>query len=226
SIHDTGMGIPSDQLSKVFDPFYTTKRPNQGTGLGLSLSYRSVQNHGGQITVSSDEGKGTMFRVEIPLFAVGMQDGSPGVPETVAAEGGLRDKEILVVEDEEDIRTLLERILTMEGAKVTVAGCPSEALEMTKERRADVIITDVVMPGEMDGFDLFSKMVHQWPELDGRILFMSGGTMNLVMMERLDKMGAHFVPKPFERADLLEAVSGCLSAEAPARPDVAGIPPR
>ncbi|MCZ6690796.1 MAG: ATP-binding protein [Planctomycetota bacterium] len=225
TIHDTGRGIPSDHVSEVFDPFYTTKRPGQGTGLGLSVSYRIVQNHSGQITVSSEEGKGTTFRVEIPLYEVGIQDGSSGLPENEAA-GGLRDKEILVVEDEEDIGKLLERILTKEGAKVTVAGGPREALKMTEERRADLIITDVIMPGEMDGFDLFSELLHQWPELDGRILFMSGGTMNKGMLERLDQLGAQFVPKPFDRADLLEAVNGCLSADAPARPDVAGIPPR
>ena len=215
---DTGIGIPSDHLTKVFDPFFTTKGPGHGTGLGLSLSYRIVKDHGGNIRAYSEDGKGATFRVELPLSTPGLAD---SLPEASGEKGPeeLQDKRIIVVDVERDIQFLFHRVLSKEGASVTTTGDPREALLATEQEKPDLIVTDVILPGEMNGFDLFSELRQRWPELKSKILFMSGDTVNPMMQARLDELGARMLPKPFGKQDILAAVRECLSGEPGVKPD-------
>ncbi len=158
-IEDTGMGISKDISDRIFDPFFTTKGP-QATGLGMSVSYGIITRHKGTISVDSQEGRGTAFTIKIPVTEV--KEIKDEKTQELSKKG--RKGNILIVEDEEDIRTLLSEILTSDGHAVSVASGGKKGIEVFKKERFDLILTDLGMPG-MSGWEVASTIKKLAPEV-------------------------------------------------------------
>jgi two-component system NtrC family sensor kinase len=210
---DTGPGIPEGKLSRIFDPFFTTKQTGRGTGLGLSIAYRIVENHGGHIEVDSADGKGSTFQVRLPMnIAAALPEGD-GMIIPGEVEDLLRDRDILIVEDEPAVHRMMERALGDRGASIRCAECAEDALVLAEERTPDLVIADVIMPGPMDGLDFCEEVLRRWPHLNGRIIVTTGETVNPAGHRPIQGITDAFLAKPFSLADLLEAVQDTLAGQ-------------
>ena len=208
-VADTGTGIAKEHMGKIFDPFFTTKPVGQGTGLGLATVYGIVKQTGGFIMVDSDVGKGTTFRIFLPRHRA---DLSSATVETERA--GPRDvtgqDTILLVEDEEAVRSFAARALKMRGYSVLEAAGGEEALEIVKNAKAPIhlLITDVVMPN-MDGPTLVRAVKRIRPEM--AVIFMSGYAEEAFRRNDEKAEELHFLPKPFGLKQLAAKVKEVLS---------------
>jgi two-component system cell cycle sensor histidine kinase/response regulator CckA len=212
---DTGSGIAKENFTKIFEPFFTTKPVGQGTGLGLSTVYGVVKQTGGFITVDSELSKGTIFRVYLPrhtaIAAVEKsEDAERGVPRDVTGQDT-----ILLVEDEDAVRSFAARALRMRGYTVLDAASGEEGLEIVRghEGAIDLLITDVVMPN-MDGPTLVRAARRLRPDM--RIIFMSGYAEDAFRRNEEKAEDLHFLPKPFGLKQLVAKVKDVLSGAAPA----------
>jgi signal transduction histidine kinase/CheY-like chemotaxis protein len=197
-IADTGKGIEPAILSRIFDPFFTTKQPGVGTGLGLSVCMNIVKQSGGTVTVDSALGRGSMFRVTLPI---GIAD--PVRPPRAAAPPAPRTR-ILVVDDEPAIRTMIARLLVHHD--VTIATSPGEAFARAAAEPFDVLITDISMPDE-DGLSLHRRLGEAQLGLARSTVFMTGGAIDPADAARLEELGLPCVNKPFTLADLDAAIT-------------------
>lgn len=207
SISDTGVGIDREILPHIFEPFFTTKPPGKGTGLGLSTVYGIVRQSGGIINVYSEPGQGTSFKIYLPRIEAEVE--RPAAPAAPALRPGGAET-VLVVEDEDSLRDLINRVLSGLDYRVIIAGSGREALELVKamEQPPDLLLTDVVLPGGMQGNQLAEELRAAHPGL--RVLFMSGYTRNaIVHAGRLDE-GVNFLQKPFTPDKLAAAVREVL----------------
>jgi two-component system cell cycle sensor histidine kinase/response regulator CckA len=211
-VRDTGVGIPHDHLEKIFDPFFTTKPVGQGTGLGLATVYGIVKQTGGFVTVESEIGKGTTFRIFLP------RDMGENVQAPEAERVSPRDitghETILLVEDEEAVRSFAARALKLRGYQVLEAAGGEEALELVRRHAGDIqlLITDVVMPN-MDGPTLARAVRRLRPEV--AVVFMSGYAEEAFRRNDENAAVLHFLPKPFGLKQLAAKVKDVLST-APA----------
>ncbi len=215
-VSDTGIGISKENMSKIFDPFFTTKPVGQGTGLGLATVYGIVKQTGGFITVDSEIGHGTTFKIYLPRHRV--EAGAPVAVEPAAAAP--RDvtgqDTILLVEDEEAVRSFAARALRMRGYQVLEAGGGEEALEIVRagDAKIDLLITDVVMPN-MDGPTLVRHVKGLRPDM--AVIFMSGYAEEAFRRNDEKAEDLHFLPKPFGLKQLAAKVKDVLSTH-PAAP--------
>ncbi|HKP55415.1 MAG TPA: PAS domain-containing protein [Polyangiales bacterium] len=158
SVQDTGCGMESATVERIFDPFYTTKLPGQGTGLGLSVAHSIMRNHAGAITVESTAGRGSVFRLYFPVLQRAVQPASAPPPR--AATERLRCERILIVDDEPTLVSVTTRILSRVGYRVT--GHTDAHAALAAFRAApdafDAVVTDLSMPS-MSGFDLVRELV-------------------------------------------------------------------
>ncbi len=213
-VTDTGTGISKENIGKIFDPFFTTKPVGQGTGLGLATVYGIVKQSGGFITVDSDIGRGTSFKVYLPRYRV---DANAPVAE-VAAAAAPRDvtgqDTILLVEDEEAVRSFAARALRMRGYHVLEASGGEEGLEIVKAGKQEIhlIVTDVVMPN-MDGPTMVRHVKGLKPGLP--VIFMSGYAEEAFRRNDENASDLHFLPKPFGLKQLAAKVKEVLSGAAP-----------
>ncbi len=202
---DSGVGIPADKLQKVFEPFYTTKRTGEGTGLGLSTVYGIVKQTGGFIFVDSIQGKGTEFTVLLPVSSH-VQASEPVMP-VAEQEKGARQGEgvVLLVEDEAPVRAFATRALRLKGYTVLEAESAEDALRLLEDTdlSVDVFVTDVVMPG-MDGPTWVRQARETRPDV--RVVFMSGYTEGAFGESGPGIGNSTFLPKPFSLTQLTEAV--------------------
>jgi len=203
-IGDTGSGMDAETRKKIFEPFFTTKG-NKGTGLGLASVYGIVKQHGGNISVYSEIGTGTSFKVYFPAAGVVSTEEEVDKQTSVYTHGG---ETILVVDDNEDVRILVERILTKNRYTVFTANNGPEALVVLDKINYAVtlLITDIIMPG-MNGVQLYTRIVEQHPEI--KVLYMSGYTDNVVITT---DRALNFLQKPFSMKGLLEKVQAQLAA--------------
>lgn len=191
AITDTGIGMDEEVQRRAFEPFFTTKALEKGTGLGLSVVYGIVKQHNGFINLYSEPGRGTTFRVYLPAVKA-----APDVVAHVSREpirGGTET--VLVAEDEEWIRELIERVLVDLGYKVVLASDGQEAVEASKSRTdLSLAILDVVMP-RMGGKEAFEAIKRNRPEI--KVIFMSGYSANAIHESFVLKPGVPFLQKPF-----------------------------
>ncbi|MEI9887237.1 MAG: ATP-binding protein [Rhizomicrobium sp.] len=219
-VSDTGTGIQKEVIGKIFDPFFTTKPVGQGTGLGLATVFGIVKQTGGFIDVQSEVGKGTTFRIFLPRHRA-----DANAPAAVEPERGtLRDvtgqDTILLVEDEEAVRSFAARALKMRGYSVLEASGGEEALEIVKTSKVPIhlLITDVVMPN-MDGPTLVRAVKRIKPEM--AVIFMSGYAEEAFRRNDEKAADLHFLPKPFGLKQLAGKVKEVLSG-APVAKRAAG----
>ncbi len=207
AISDTGTGIPVDVLPRIFEPFFTTKEVGKGTGLGLATVYGIVQQHEGWITVESDPGRGTTFRVYLP-WQIGAKVEPPTRRETEATRGG--HETILLVEDEPALRGLVGNLLERAGYRVFSAANGPQALAQWRAhpKEVDLLLTDLVMPDGMSGFDLGALLTHDDPRL--RVVYTSGYSPEIAGRGQELIPGVNFLAKPFVADGLLEIVRAAL----------------
>lgn len=210
SVEDSGVGIPKENLAKIFEPFYTTKEVGKGTGLGLSTVYGIVKQSGGFIFADSTPAKGTRIDIFLPVHR-----GEAPAPDTSKREfykpkdlwGSGR---VLVVEDEDMVRAVAERALVRQGYVVETASDGEQALEMFAEgKRYDLVVSDVVMPN-MDGPTMAHKLRATYGEI--RLLFMSGYAEEQ-LRETISLDNVSFLAKPFSVQQIAEAVHHALAKE-------------
>jgi len=213
SIRDTGEGIPSDIQARIFEPFFTTKDVDKGTGLGLSQVYGFVQQAGGGVTVSSELGRGTAFTLYLPRSDD--QAAEAGSSEGVEAPAGSR---VLIVEDNPEVAEVTAALFEQLGNRTLVVGNAAAALKALAEGLPDLLFTDLVMAGEMDGLELARRVRQMHPRLP--ILLSTGYS------KAAEGLGDEFpiLAKPYEIGELSRAVGAAIQA---ARPDnVVNLKPR
>jgi two-component system cell cycle sensor histidine kinase/response regulator CckA len=209
-VTDTGTGMSKEIQSKIFDPFFTTKPVGQGTGLGLATVYGIVKQSGGFITVDSELGRGTSFKIYLPRRKVDAGDVAPVEAAPAVTRDVTGQDTILLVEDEEAVRSFAARALRMRGYHVLEASGGEEALEIVKNDKAkiDLIITDVVMPN-MDGPTMVRHVKQIKPDL--AVIFMSGYAEEAFRRNDQNSEGIHFLPKPFGLKQLAAKVKEVLA---------------
>jgi CheY-like chemotaxis protein len=173
-VGDDGPGIPAEVLPKIFDPFFSTKKQGRGTGLGLSVSFGIVRDHGGELLVDSRTGSGTTFSVVFPVYVA--QEAS--AQKELSASPQIDGKEILVVDDEEMIVELYLQLLQALGHSIDTASTGVEALRKIEERDYDLVITDIKMP-RMSGIQLYEKTMEIKPAMRRRFIFITGDMNSL-----------------------------------------------
>jgi len=206
AVTDTGTGMPPEVREHVFEPFFTTKEVGHGSGLGLSMVYGFVKQSGGHVTVYSEEGEGTTIKIYLPRSAgAGDVERKPAMDEVPVAQG----ETVLVVEDDPDVRTLAVALLSKLGYQIMEAATGAAALaELGTTTRVNLLLTDVVLPGGMNGRELATEIARRVPGI--QVLYMSGYTEDAIMHHgRLDA-DAKLLQKPFRRADLARAVRSVL----------------
>ncbi|AFM11795.1 PAS domain S-box protein [Turneriella parva] len=207
-VADTGVGMPDSVLEHIFDPFYTTKDVGRGTGLGLSTSLKIIQNHNGFIQVESIAGKGSIFKVYLP---VGKKAAEPQVSAT-SEQGMIRGNGelILVVDDEEPIRKITQQMLEEFGYRVCTATDGADGLVKYAERRSEirVILSDMMMPA-LDG----SSFIQIIRRMDAQLpVIISSGVANEATLTKLSELGVvDFLQKPFTTERLLKVLQRACS---------------
>ncbi len=208
SFTDSGPGMGADTLRRIFDPFFTTKDAGEGTGLGLTISYGIVEEHGGRIWAESSGGRGTTFTIELPVVR-----GEPAARPAPAAESPapqpLEKRRILVVDDEESIKNLLIGVLQMDGHEVALASNGREALDRVRREAFDLIISDVKMP-VMSGPDLYQRLRDAGSPLARRMIFITGDTVAPDTKRFLQGIENTVLAKPFRLHEVRDSVRAAL----------------
>lgn len=210
SVTDTGTGIAAEHLPRIFEPFFTTKKAGMGTGLGLATVYGIIKQHEGWVEVSSELGKGSVFRILLPALADASQS-----KEVTAAQADLPrgNEKILLAEDDESVRLLAVRMLSKLGYQVVEANSGKTALEAWMKAGADfdLLLTDIVMPDGFTGRELAEKLRAVKPGL--KIIFVSGyarGTgLNTDFFQRYH---SEFLQKPYSPVVLAQTIRKCLDS--------------
>ncbi len=206
---DNGVGIEKEILPKLFQPFFTTKGPNEGTGLGLSLSRSIIVEHGGTLEVESEFGKGSSFIIELPL-SLGTEEEVLTPPSSIAAPpSGKAD--ILVIDDEEHIRGLATATLAKTGRTIDTAADAARALKLLQTRHYDVIVMDLRMPG-VSGMALYVDLIGRYPGLNGRIIIITGDALGQDVKNFVAQHKLEILAKPFEPGALEQAVNRVLQS--------------
>ena len=211
TVRDTGVGLAPETRDRIFEPFFTTKKTGEGTGLGLATVYGIVSQSGGGVAVESEPARGTAFHVYLPRCD------APAPRPDEAHEASARTRQaadaqtVVVVEDEDAVRRLIEGVLTREGYTVHSAATGADTIALLDEHDGPIhlLLTDVVMP-EMGGPELAGIMRRRQPDL--RVCFMSGYTEDEVFRHGVETRGQTFLEKPFTPAELRARVAAILSA--------------
>jgi two-component system, cell cycle sensor histidine kinase and response regulator CckA len=207
-VRDDGTGIEEEVLGKIFEPFFSTKTPGTGTGLGLTVVSQIVKKHNGWIDIKSKPGRGSVFSVFLPAVVSRVvktdEQGNPA--SSVRADG----KRILLVEDDKPVREFAARALLKQGYSVLTAQCAVEAKTLFYRDRGkfDLILSDVVLPDE-NGVDMILGMREDYPGVP--VLFCSGHADTKSQWPLIQKYGFPLLKKPFELHDLLKGIEESLS---------------
>jgi PAS domain S-box-containing protein len=213
SFEDDGPGIPPEAIGKIFDPFFTTKRPGGGSGLGLTICLAVVKEHGGRIAVDSPAGAGATFRIFLPAVS----ETSPHilrVPAPTAAVASqvspaLQSHTVLVVDDEESIREIVQEGLSARGMKVEGVASSEEALEHFANHAYEIVLCDFNLPG-MNGEQLFEQVRTRTKGPVPRFVFMTGDMLDPAVVNGFSEKGAHVLQKPFHVSALAALLAEIL----------------
>ena len=210
SVSDTGVGMSRATLERLFEPFYTTKDPSKGLGLGLATVYGIVRMSGGKVTACSELGHGSTLAVYLPRVEAAAA--ATTVPERRPERRARarRTGTILVVEDDNGVRRFAGRVLETAGYTVLAAPNGVAAVELSLEVPVDLLLTDVVMPG-MSGRDVAARLTAARPGL--KVIYMSGHTDKGIVHDGVLEPGIEFLGKPFSAEALLTAVDSSLTRE-------------
>jgi PAS domain S-box-containing protein len=210
SFTDNGIGMDEEAKSKIFDPFFTTKKVGEGTGLGLAIVYGIVKQHNGYITIESEKGKGTTFRIYFPLVNEKAEDDAA---EVSVPTGG--KETILIAEDEAAVREPLKTSLEIFGYDVIETVDGKDAIEKFKENkeRVNLLIFDVIMP-KMNGKEAYDEIRQIKPDI--KAIFTSGYTANTLQTKEIVKKGLTFISKPVSPQNLLRKIREVLDRETAA----------
>jgi PAS domain S-box-containing protein len=213
-VRDNGPGVPPMIQDRIFDPFFTTKDLGKGTGLGLSVSYGIVEKHGGSMEhrQATDEG-GACFTILLPIVAGEETEESPLMPEMSEEGSPLRGKRILVAEDELLVQELLAKVLTTEGAHVTLAQDGEEAWNQLAMAEYDLIVADLRMPN-VDGKELYEKVAEERPEMLRRFVFATGDLVRQDSVAFLQELPNRILTKPLELETVRRRLSQVVAASA------------
>ncbi|WP_281953668.1 PAS domain-containing protein [Pseudophaeobacter arcticus] len=203
AVSDTGPGIAKEILPSIFEPFFTTKPPGVGSGLGLSMTLGFMRQSGGTVQVYSEVGEGTTFKLYFPAAKDQPEPAMRPQSAETASEGAGR--RLLLAEDEDDVRNTLVTILERAGYQVTATASGDEAYDtFVANPSFDLLLTDIVMPGELQGTSLAKKLRQKWPELP--IVFMSGYASEATVHGNGLRPEDIRLMKPVQRSDLLAAM--------------------
>jgi len=206
-VSDDGPGVPEEVQPKIFDPFFTTKEVGKGTGLGLTVAYAIVQEHGGRITVKSSPGEGASFFVSLPVSDGPIKPALVKEPERVDVGAGAV---VLVVEDEAALGAAVAESLRDAGFTVDRAGDGEEALARVRERAYDLIVCDLKMP-RVDGMTFYRTLERDHPDAARRVLFVTGDVAGTEAERFLEETNCRWLAKPFRLRDLLRTAREMLS---------------
>jgi CheY-like chemotaxis protein len=200
-VSDTGAGIAPEVLPRIFDPFFTSRGVGEGTGLGLSVCYGTIQRHGGEITVASEPSRGSTFRVALPPAAAWRNEPAPPT-----GRGTSLKKRVLVLDDDALIGQGISRALD-DIAEVTVLADPPAVLErLANGERWDTVLCDSSM-SDMSGIDLYREVLRVAPDAASRVVFMTAGAFTPHVRAFLDSVGNECLEKPFDVAKIRKLVS-------------------
>ncbi len=213
TVTDSGCGMEEHVLKRLFEPFFTTKEVGKGTGLGLAMVYGIVQQSGGRIEVESEPGRGSTFRIYLPLTREPAESAQPTAPRPSPAGAAGGTETVLLVEDEEAVRQLARRTLQARGYNVLEASDGVAALTVCQRHlpSIDLVVTDVVMP-QLGGVDLVQRLRTVRPQL--KVLYMSGYTDSTVIRHGLEEAEANYLQKPFTPDHLTQKVRQLLDQTA------------
>lgn len=205
SVKDTGIGMDDKTKQRIFEPFFTTKEMGKGTGLGLAMVYGIIKQHGGYIDVFSEPGKGTTFKIYLPLIASELEE--PEFPRPDPVRTG--SETVLVAEDDAAVRKLTQEVLEKAGYRVIVAGDGEEAILkfLANKDEIDLLVLDVIMPGK-NGKEAYREIRKLKP--DQKVMFLSGYTTDLISKDGGLAEGSTFIPKPASPRELLKKVRSLL----------------
>ncbi|HTV42105.1 MAG TPA: ATP-binding protein, partial [Candidatus Sulfotelmatobacter sp.] len=210
SVTDTGTGIAPENLPRIFEPFFTTKAIGKGTGLGLATVYGIVKQHQGWIELESYVGRGTTFRIFIPWISSD-RVGNEKPTTAITVRGG--QESILLVEDEKPVRELVARVLERYGYKIFQADTGADALQVWAQHkdRIKLVLTDLVMPNNMNGRELAEKLWAQSPGL--KVIFTSGYSADIVGKDFKLDPELNFLQKPYQPQALALTIRRCLDGK-------------
>ncbi|HSE11331.1 MAG TPA: CHASE domain-containing protein [Rudaea sp.] len=211
AVSDTGCGMSAETAARAIEPFFTTKGPHAGSGLGLSMVYGTMRQLGGTATIYSEVGVGTTVRLYLPR-ARG-PDGSPSRESIAPVPAPTGRERVLLVEDNAEIRTIATRMLAELGYQVAVAEDAAAALSRVQRgERFDVLFTDIVMPGALDGIALAHAV--RKVDADLAVLLASGFASPELARAEIDALGAGFITKPYRRSELANVLRVLLARRA------------
>ncbi|MCX4187047.1 PAS domain-containing protein [Methylophaga sp. OBS4] len=205
SVCDNGAGISADNLRWVFEPFFTTKPKGKGTGLGLAMVYGFVKQSGGHIEINSTPGQGTRVDIYLPSFKGNHHKNKKLVDDAIAMQGR---ETILLVEDDDLVRRYARQQLTKLGYIVVETDNAKDALKLLETHHPDLLFTDIILPGGMNGIELAEEAKKTADDL--KVLFTSGYTDNAVVEKYRKKSGFQLLAKPYKRQKLAAAVRQVL----------------
>jgi PAS domain S-box-containing protein len=205
SIQDTGQGMDEETRERLFEPFYTTKEPGKGTGLGLSMVYGIIKQHDGYLHLQSEPKKGTIFTIYLPLITPPDEGTKPAASPFL--KGGT--EKVLIVEDNNQVRSLIKETLTRVGYNTVEAKDGDDAIRVFHENRDQIqlLILDVIMP-KKNGKDVYDEIKRVNPHI--KAIFMSGYDARIIHEKGVLQKGLNFIAKPILPDELLQKVRGVL----------------
>ena len=207
SVEDTGTGMDKNIKGRIFEPFFTTKEVGKGTGLGLSMVYGIVKQHDGYVNVYSEPGRGTTFRILLPLIQSTVKEAKPD--NLIKVKGGAET--ILLGEDDTQVRTLLKEVLSNAGYRIIEAFDGDDAVEVFQKNKDNVhlLILDVIMP-KKNGKEVYEEIKRV--KSDMKVIFVSGYSSDIIYKKGILEVGMNFISKPVSPDDLLIKVRDVLDA--------------
>ncbi len=212
AVTDNGEGMEEATRKRIFDPFFTTREQGGGTGLGLSVTYGIVREHGGQISCRSRRGEGTTFVVELPILEnqeVFVGEDPAEDADRILNNSGVSN--ILVVDDEPMIIDLFLDVLADLGHRLDTASNGEEACRKVRSTAYDLVITDIRMPG-MNGMELYHSIISERPDMEGRVVFTTGDLNNRAVVDFLSSISPWVLPKPLDSEGVRDTVTKALRA--------------